>query len=92
MRATLDAFADDPGRRQATDWFSATGSLIHYARIGDTHYVAVLEQPYPAPVRLVAKHPLVTATVIAVAIAALGLLRRMPRGNPSRTSVAPASP
>jgi serine/threonine-protein kinase len=92
MRATLDAFADDAGRRQATDWFSATGSLIHYARIGDTHYVAVLEQPYPAPVRLIAKHPLATATAIAVAIAAFGLLRRMPRGNPSRTSVAPASP
>jgi serine/threonine-protein kinase len=78
-RAVLDAFARSPGFRQATDWFSATGSLVNYARIGDTHFVAVVERPYPAPLRLAALHPLASAAAAASLALCLGLARRLPR-------------
>jgi serine/threonine-protein kinase len=79
--AVLGAFAADRQTRQATDWLSATGSLVNYARIGDTHYVAVVERPYPAPVRLIALHPIATAGTLAALAACLGLSRR-PRTTP----------
>jgi serine/threonine protein kinase len=79
MLATLKTFAAQPDLRHATDWLSASGSMINYARIGDTHYVAVLERPYPAPVRLVARHPLVAAATIAAVVAVLGIVRRVHR-------------
>jgi serine/threonine-protein kinase len=79
QHALLAAFAHDRDLRQATDWLSAGGRLVNYARIGDSHYVAVVERPYPAPLRLVALHPLAAAATLAAVAACLGLARRLPR-------------
>jgi serine/threonine-protein kinase len=88
MLTPLKALAADPGLRQTTDWFSASGSMINYARIGDTHYVAVLERPYPEPIRLVVRHPLATVATIALVSAAFAALRRVPRRNAKTASAA----
>jgi hypothetical protein len=85
----LDTFAADPGLRHSTDWFSRSGSLVNYARIGDTHFVAVVERPYPGPVRLLALHPVATAASLAALAAGLALARRLPRpGSAARTRAA----
>jgi serine/threonine-protein kinase len=80
-RAMLEAFANDSALRQATDWFSAIGALVHYARIGDTQYVAVLDRSYPGPVRFLALHPLSGLVLLGVLALGLALIRRLPRGT-----------
>jgi serine/threonine-protein kinase len=74
-RETLAAFARDPGLRQAADPLTRDGCLVTYARVGDSHFVAVVERLYPWPVSALVRHPLAAGAVLAALAAGAVLLR-----------------
>ncbi len=49
--ATLEHLENDRTKAQATDRLSS-GSVVDYARVGDSHFVVVVEQPYPWPLNV----------------------------------------
>jgi serine/threonine-protein kinase len=67
----LRAFEEDGTRRRASETFLRGGRLwfADCARVGDSHFVAVVEQPYPWEVNLIGWAGLAAAAV-AVALAA----------------------
>jgi serine/threonine-protein kinase len=67
-REVLEAFARDPTLRQAADKLSARGSLVNYARVGDSHFVVIVEQPYPWPICLLLQRPLACGGILLVVV------------------------
>jgi serine/threonine-protein kinase len=84
--AVLRDFERDPARRTAVDAFSG-GSFVHYARVGESHFVALVEQPYPWPVPLVQRRPRACLAVVALLGGAVVVLPRVYRSR-RRPSVA----
>jgi serine/threonine-protein kinase len=74
--ATLESFAADPGQQQAAERFSAAGGMVHYARVGDSPFVVIVEQPYPWPLHLLLRRPFGSAAAVAAGLAVLWWLRR----------------
>src|SRR5205085_8879272 len=45
----LRTFAADPTLAAASDPLGPHGSFVHYVRVGDSHFVILVERPYPWP-------------------------------------------
>jgi serine/threonine protein kinase len=56
-RKTLARFAIDAAIKEEADHFSQNGSLIDYARVGDSHFIVIVERLYPWPIQAVARRP-----------------------------------
>jgi hypothetical protein len=82
-QGALATFAADPGRNQAVERFSSDGGMVHYARVGDSPFVVVVEQPYPWPLHLLLRRPLGWAVAVVSALALLWYLRRQVRPQPA---------
>jgi serine/threonine-protein kinase len=68
---TLRGFANNRWRVQATDRFPGNGGFVDYARVGDSHFVVVVEQPYPWPINLLLNRTVwYTCTVFLVVLGA----------------------
>jgi serine/threonine-protein kinase len=81
--AVLESFAANPGQDQAAERFSAAGGMVHYARVGDSPFAVIVEQPYPWPLHLLLRRPLGWAAVATTGFALLWWLRRArPRRAP----------
>jgi serine/threonine-protein kinase len=71
--ARLTAFSSDPNLREDSDKLTGRGSFLHYARVGDSEFVVMVEHPYPWPIALLLWAPLWTwlallpCTVITIA-------------------------
>jgi hypothetical protein len=81
----LDTFANDRSRTDAAVVFGPDGSFAHFARVGDTHFVAMVERSWPVPVNLLLLAPVVSAVAFAV-LFILGatvrwFLRRSPKAH-----------
>jgi serine/threonine protein kinase len=72
-RGALDDFAGDPALREAADKFPGSGCLVDYARVGDSHFVAIVETAYPWPVGWFFQQPVWRAVALGVLLAALVL-------------------
>jgi serine/threonine-protein kinase len=72
----LEAFALDPTLEEASDMLTRSGCCVHYARVGDSSFVVVVEESYPWPLSLPLKHPLLFGGLTLTMLAGLGLLRR----------------
>jgi hypothetical protein len=72
----LRAFSADPTRTRAADPFGPHGTFVHYARVGDSHFVVLVERPYPWPLNLLLERPAGSGLVLGGAILAAALLSR----------------
>jgi serine/threonine-protein kinase len=72
---TLRAF-NGPTRRTAVDPFGPRGTFVHYARVGDSHFVAFVERPYPWPLGMLLERPVVSSLAVGGAFLAVALLSR----------------
>jgi serine/threonine-protein kinase len=72
----LRAFAADPARVTATDVFGPRGTFVHYARVGDSHFVVFVERPYPWPLNLLLERPVASGLALAGTLLAVALLSR----------------
>ena len=79
----LRAFAADPALTTAADPFGPRGSFVHYARVGDSHFVVYVERPYPWPLGLLLERPVSAGLVLTGAAVAVVLLSRRIRGRRS---------
>jgi serine/threonine-protein kinase len=77
----LRAFAADPGLTAAADPFGPRGTFVHFARVGDSHFVVFVERPYPWPLGLLLERPAAGGLVLAGAALALAWLSRRLRGR-----------
>jgi serine/threonine-protein kinase len=73
---TLASLAPGAGPGQAAERFSADGRMVNYARVPDSPFVVIVEQPYPAPVGLLLRPPVPAVLAGAAALACLGTLAR----------------
>jgi hypothetical protein len=48
----LASFCSSGQKDQAAEWFSTDGCMVNYARIGNSPFVVMVEQPYPWPLNL----------------------------------------
>jgi serine/threonine-protein kinase len=71
----LRAFAN-PARTTASDMLGPRGTFVHYARVGESHFVVLVERPYPWPVGLLVERPLGSGLVLGGAFVAVGFLSR----------------
>ena len=78
----LRAFAD-PARTTASDLLGPRGTFVHYARVGESHFVVLAERPYPWPVGLLLERPVSAGLVLTGAAVAVVLLSRRIRGRRS---------
>jgi serine/threonine-protein kinase len=60
----LAAFASEPERREDSDKVTDRGCFLNYARVGDSGFVAIVEQPYPWPFAVIMRIPITTWFVI----------------------------
>jgi eukaryotic-like serine/threonine-protein kinase len=74
--ANLAAFAHDSALRESVDPFSRGGFLVTSARVGDSHFVALVERPYPWPIHMLLRYPLQTAVLLAGVVLVLVVARR----------------
>jgi serine/threonine-protein kinase len=72
----LRQFAEGPGLMSAADLLGPRGSFVHYARVGDSHFVVFVERPYPWPLDRLLERPLVWGLALTTAFLAVGLLSR----------------
>ncbi len=79
----LRDFAADPARTTAADPFGPRGTFVHYARAGDSHFVVLVERPYPWPLGLLLERPLASGVALGGAALAVIALSRRWRRNPS---------
>jgi serine/threonine-protein kinase len=77
----LRAFAADPGLASAADLLGPRGAFVHYARVGDSHFVVFVERPYPWPLDRLLGRPLLGGLLLSAAFLAAALLSRRPRGR-----------
>jgi hypothetical protein len=73
---TLAAFVKDLTLRQAANACSGNGCLVSFARVGDSHFVAMVERPYPWPLGLILRQPLGYVIGFGLMLAFLGMVRR----------------
>ena len=66
----------DPARTTASDLLGPRGTFVHYARVGESHFVVLVERPYPWPVGLLLERPLGTGMVLGGAFVAVVFLSR----------------
>src|SRR5262249_52820946 len=66
--AALEAFAHDPALKQSADRFNNRGGFVHYARVGESHFVVLVEQLYPWPVSTVLQRPLACGLALVLAV------------------------
>jgi hypothetical protein len=90
--ARLNAFAADSTLREDSERFSGRGSFLHYARVGDSHFVVMVEHPYPWPVGFLSRIPLWSVPVLAVCALLLGIFwRRSGTRRSANLELAPRS-
>jgi hypothetical protein len=88
--ACLNLLASEPTLHEVSDKLAGVGSFMHYARVGDSGFVVIVEHPYPWPIgaMLHPSHwvrPMLIAGVFALAVIAKGSWRRW---RQSRTAAA----
>jgi eukaryotic-like serine/threonine-protein kinase len=81
--ATLSAFGTDAALRQTTSGLGGRGSLVSYARVGDSNFVAVVERPYPWPVTALLRRPIASSAFLGFILACLLMGRRFRRRSRS---------
>jgi serine/threonine-protein kinase len=81
QRQRLRAFAADPSLKRAADPLGPGGTFVHYARVGDSHFVVLVERPYPWPLGPLLRRPLMGGLTLATAFLAAGLLARWYRSR-----------
>jgi serine/threonine-protein kinase len=52
----LEAFAREPDRQSLADHITGSGGCADYVRVGQTHFVAVVEKEYPPPLCYLLAH------------------------------------
>jgi serine/threonine-protein kinase len=75
----LRPFDDDPSLATAADVIGRRGSFVHYARVGDSHFVIRVERRYPWPLNVLLERPLGSSLVVGGAFITIALLSRRPR-------------
>jgi serine/threonine-protein kinase len=91
QRDRLQAFVDDPELRQATDNFGRNGTFAHYARVAASHFVVIVERPYPWPLNRLLHHPLAVGLAVTVTCISAVALSRW-RGGRRSSSVRAKTP
>src|SRR5262249_12856998 len=84
--ATLEAFAGNSALKQAADMLSGRGGFVHYARVGDSHFVVLVEQLYPWPIPLLLQRPLMCGLALVLAVAGASVAPRWYRARRSRAA------
>jgi hypothetical protein len=80
----LRAFAADPTLATAAAPAGPLGTFVHYARVGDSHFVVFVERSYPWPLSLLLERPLGSSLALAaVSLTVLLLCRRFRRCRPA---------
>jgi serine/threonine-protein kinase len=74
--ARLRAFAADPALAAAADLLGQRGTFVHYARVGDSHFVILAERLYPWPLNLLLERPLRGGLALGGAFVVVALLSR----------------
>jgi serine/threonine-protein kinase len=72
----LRAFAADPSLATAADVIGPRGTFVHYARVGDSHFVIRVERRYPGPLNWLLERPFVSSLVVGGAFITIALLSR----------------
>jgi hypothetical protein len=72
----LRAFSADLTLAIAADLIGPRGSFVHYARVGDSHFVILVERLYPRPLNLLLERPLRSGLALGGAFLAAALLSR----------------
>jgi hypothetical protein len=72
----LQAFAADPLLIAAADVFGPRGTFVHYARVGDSHFVAFVERLYPWPLNFILERPIGSSVAVVGALVATVFLSR----------------
>jgi serine/threonine-protein kinase len=67
--------------------FSATGCMVNFARIGDSPFVVIVQQPYPWPMNLLLRPPWLWTLAGIVVLAGLWSVARRHRPRPHRVSM-----
>jgi serine/threonine-protein kinase len=76
----LRAFSVDPTLATTADVIGPRGTFVHYARVGDSHFVILVERLYPWPLNWLIDRPLASGLAAAgVFLAAAFLSRRVRR-------------
>jgi serine/threonine-protein kinase len=74
----LRRFTTDPALVEAADAFGPHGSFVHYARVGDSHFIVRVERPYAWPLNRLLERPLLYGPVgAALFLATVYLSRRL---------------
>jgi hypothetical protein len=74
--AVLDAIGRDPSMHEVADRLSAEGGTVNYARVGDSPFVVIVEQPYPWPVSVLGRRPLGCGLAVVLLVLGAGVLPR----------------
>jgi serine/threonine-protein kinase len=72
----LRAFSADLTLAAAADLIGPRGTFVHYARVGDSHFVILVERLYPWPLNLLLDRPLSSGLALGGAFLAAALLSR----------------
>jgi hypothetical protein len=72
----LRAFAADRALTHAVDLFGPRGTFVHYARVGDSHFVVLVERLYPWPLHWLLERPAGSSLALGGAFLAAALLSR----------------
>jgi serine/threonine-protein kinase len=84
----LNLLASEPARHEVSDRLAGEGSFMHYARVGDSGFVVMVERPYPWPIGLLLRAPGWVWPVLPSGAFALAVLWKRSRRS-SRDSPAP---
>ena len=77
----LRRFTTDPALVEAADAFGPHGSFVHYARVGDSHFIVRVERPYAWPLNMLLERPLLSGSVVAALFLATVYLSRRLRSR-----------
>jgi hypothetical protein len=72
----LRAFAADPTLTSAADLFGPRGTFVHYARVGESHFVVFVERLYPWPLHVLLERPVGSGLSLGGAFLAAALVSR----------------
>jgi hypothetical protein len=77
----LRSFAADPDLTRAADLLGPRGTFVHYARVGDSHFVVCVERPYPWPLDRLLERPLAWGGLLVSVLVAAAFVSRRLRGR-----------
>jgi serine/threonine-protein kinase len=72
----LRAFSDDQTLATAADVVGPRGTFVHYARVGDLHFVIRVERRYPWPLNLLLERPVGSGLALGATFLGMALLSR----------------